>query len=99
MEKKLSPVHLGEVLLEEFLQPGDQSESSGYKIGFPARRINEIVLGKRRITAKTALRLARFFGTTAKFWLGLPTDYNLDVTADESGERIEREISAYNPAG
>ena len=69
------------------------------KIGVPARRINEIVLGKRRITADTALRLAQFFGTTAKFWLGLQTDYDLDVTADELGDRIEHEVSSYAPAG
>ena len=65
------------------------------KIGVPARRINEIVLGKRRITANTALRLARFFGTTAKFWLGLQTDYDLDVVEDELGDRIEHEVTSY----
>jgi addiction module HigA family antidote len=65
------------------------------KIGVPARRINEIVLGKRRITADTALRLARFFGTTAKFWLGLQTDYDLDVADDELGDRIEHDVTSY----
>ena len=65
------------------------------KIGVPARRINEIVLGKRRITADTALRLARFLGTTAKFWLGLQTDYDLDVANDELGDRIEHEVTSY----
>ena len=65
------------------------------KIGVPARRINEIVLGKRRITADTALRLARFFGTTAKFWLGLQTDYDLDVANDELGDRIEHDVTSY----
>ena len=64
------------------------------KIGVPARRINEIVLGKRRITADTALRLARFFGTTAKFWLGLQTDYDLDVAEDELGDRIEHDVTS-----
>ena len=65
------------------------------KIGVPARRINEIVLVKRRITADTALRLARFFGTTAKFWMGLQTDYDLDVANDELGDRIEHEVTSY----
>jgi antitoxin HigA-1 len=96
MEKKLSPVHPGEVLLEEFLKPmGISQNHLAIKIGVPSRRINEIVLGKRRVTADTALRLAQFFGTTAKFWLGLQTDYDLDVTADELGDRIEREVSSY----
>jgi addiction module HigA family antidote len=59
----------------------------------PARRINEIVLGKRRITADTALRLAYFFGTTAKFWLGLQTDYDIDITEDKLGDTIKQEVS------
>jgi antitoxin HigA-1 len=96
MEKKLNPVHPGEVLLEEFLKPmGISQNHLALKIGVPARRINEIVLGKRRITSDTALRLSFYFGTTARFWLGLQTDYDLDVTSDESGERIEREVSSY----
>lgn len=96
MNSKLAPVHPGEVLLEEFLKPMGLSQNRlALKIGVPARRINEIILGKRRITADTALRLAHYFGTTAKFWLGLQTDYDLDVTADELGERIEREVTAY----
>jgi len=96
MEKKLSPVHPGEVLFEEFLKPLDISQNHlALKIGVPARRINEIVLGKRRITADTALRLAHYFGTTAKFWLGLQTDYDLDVTADELGDRLKHEVSSY----
>jgi antitoxin HigA-1 len=95
MNKKLAPVHPGEVLLEEFLKPmGISQNYLAIQIRVPARRINEIVLGKRRITADTALRLARFFGTTAKFWLGLQTDYDLDVAADESGERIESEVTS-----
>jgi addiction module HigA family antidote len=61
----------------------------------PARRINEIVHGRRRITADTALRLARFFGTSAQFWLGLQLDYDLDVTQDEVGEQIERDVLVY----
>jgi addiction module HigA family antidote len=100
MDKKLAPVHPGEVLLEEFIIPmGISQNHLALKIGVPARRINEIVLGKRRITADTALRLAQYFGNTAKFWLGLQTDYDLDVTADELGERIEQEVTAYVNAG
>ena len=64
----------------------------------PARRINEIVLGKRRITADTALRLARFFGISAEFWLGLQSQYDLDVTADELSDRLEREVREYSEA-
>lgn len=80
MDKKLVPIHPGEVLLEEFLKPmGISQNHLALKIGVPARRINEIVLGKRRITADTALRLARYFGNSARFWLGLQTDYDLDA--------------------
>lgn len=100
MEKKLNPVHPGEVLLEEFLKPmGISQNRLAIKPGVPARRINEIVLGKRRITADTALRLARYFGTTPRFWLGLQTDYDPDLAADESGERIEREVPSRVNAG
>lgn len=96
MKYKLAPVHPGEVLLEEFLKPMGLSQNQlALKIGVPARRINEIVLGKRRITADTALRLARYFGTTARFWLGLQTDYDLDVADDKLGERIEHEVMTY----
>jgi antitoxin HigA-1 len=89
MEKKLAPVHPGEVLLEEFLKPLAISQNHlAIKIGVPARRINEIVLGKRRITADTALRLASFFGNSARFWLGLQTDYDLDVAEDKMRDTI-----------
>jgi len=92
-EKKLPPVHPGEVLLEEFLKPLDLSQNRlGLNIGVHPRRINEIVLGKRRVTAETALRLARYFGTTPQFWLGLQADYDLDVAADQLGERLDREV-------
>jgi addiction module HigA family antidote len=96
MSKKLAPVHPGEVLLEEFLKPMCISQNHlAMKIGVPARRINEIVLGKRRITADTALRLAQYFDTSAKFWLGLQMDYDLDVAADGLGNRLEREVTSY----
>jgi addiction module HigA family antidote len=94
MEKKMAPVHPGEILLEEFLKPmGISQNHLAIRIRVPARRINEIALGKRRITADTALRLARFFGTTARFWLGLQTDYDIDVAEDKSGEIIKQEVS------
>ncbi|MDO8847913.1 MAG: HigA family addiction module antitoxin [Coriobacteriia bacterium] len=89
----LAPVHPGEVLLEEFLKPLELSQNRlALRIGVPPRRINEIVLGKRRITAETALRLARYFDTTPQFWLGLQADYDLDVAADALGERLDREV-------
>lgn len=96
VEEKLKPIHPGEVLLEEFLRPMGLSQNRvALDIGVPARRINEIVLGKRRITADTALRLARFFGTSPQFWLGLQMDYDLDVTADNIADRLEREVRPY----
>jgi len=96
MKKKLHPVHPGEVLLEEFLKPmGISQNGLALNVGVPARRINEIVLGKRGITADTALRLAKFFGTSAEFWLGLQSQYNLDVTSEELGERLNQEVRAY----
>ena len=100
MEKKLNPVLPVEVLPEEFLSPmGIRQNYLAIKKGVPARRIIEIVLGKRRITADTALRLARSFGTTAKFWLGLQTDYDLDVAEDKLSERLEREITVHASTG
>jgi len=92
-DSKLEPVHPGEVLLEEFLKPMALSQNRlALDIGVPARRINEIVLGKRGVSADTALRLARYFGTSAKFWLGLQTDYDLDAAEDALGSRLEREV-------
>lgn len=100
MEEKLRPVHAGEVLLEEFLKPmGISQNRFALNIGVPARRINEIVLGKRGITADTALRLAKFFGTSAEFWLGLKVQYDLDITAEKLGERLEHEVKTYAKAG
>jgi addiction module HigA family antidote len=100
MKKKLHSVHPGEVLLEEFLKPmGISQNRLALNIGVPARRINEIVLGKRGITADTALRLAKFFGTSAEFWLGLQAQYDLDVTTEKLGERLEFEVKTYAKAG
>ncbi|HHB89742.1 MAG TPA: addiction module antidote protein, HigA family [Anaerolineae bacterium] len=92
-ETKLPPVHPGEVLLEEFLKPmGISQNQLALAIRVPARRINEIVQGKRRITPDTALRLARYFNTSPHFWLGLQMDYDLDVAMDEVGDIIERDV-------
>ena len=94
--KKLNPVHPGEVLREEFLLPMGLSQNRvAIDIGVPARRINEIVLEKRRITADTALRLGKFFGNTPQFWLGLQADYDLDLAEDLLRGRIEREVRPY----
>ena len=99
-EKKLHPVHPGEVLLEEFLKPMGLSQNRlAVDIGVPPRRINEIVLEKRRITADTALRLARYFGTTPQFWLGLQTDYDLDTANKTLGSRLEREVKIRSMVG
>ncbi len=93
--KKLAPIHPGEVLVEEFLKPMGLSQNRlALSIGVHPRRINEIVLGKRAVTADTALRLARYFGTSAKFWLGLQTDYDLDLAEDHLGDRLAREVRA-----
>jgi addiction module HigA family antidote len=99
MTDKLKPVHPGEVLLEEFLKPMNLSQNRlAIDIGVDARRINEIVLGTRSVTADTALRLARYFGTSPQFWLGLQAEYDLDVTLDALGNRLEREVRPRVPA-
>lgn len=93
-DEKLQPVHPGEVLLEEFLKPMQLSQNQlALALRVPARRINEIVLGKRRVTADTALRLARYFKMSPQFWLGLQMDYDLDVAEDTLGERLDREVA------
>ena len=86
----IAPIHPGEVLLEEFLEPlGVTQHRLAVSIGVPPRRINEIVHGKRRITADTALRLARYFGTTDRFWLNLQTRFELEVEKDNLGDKLE----------
>ena len=93
---KLPPVHPGEVLLEEFLKPMNLSQNRlALNIGVPARRINEIVLGKRGVSVDTALRLARYFGTSPQLWLGLQMDYDLDVATDAMESRLKREVKTY----
>ncbi|HQV93728.1 MAG TPA: HigA family addiction module antitoxin [Anaerolineales bacterium] len=93
MTDKLSPVHPGEVLLEEFIKPMNLSQNRlAIDIGVDTRRINEIVLGKRTLTADTALRLSRFFGNTPQFWMGLQSQYDLDVAEDQLGKRLDREV-------
>ena len=95
-EEKLKPIHPGEILLEEFLKPMGLSQNRlALDIGVPARRINEIVLGKRRITADTALRLGRYFDMSPQFWLGLQMDYDLDIAADAMSDRLKREVRPY----
>ena len=91
--KKLAPVHPGEILLEEFLVPMEVSQYRLAKdISVSPRRINEIVHGERSITADTALRLARYFGTSERFWLNLQTGYDLEVEKDRLGKRLESEV-------
>ncbi|MFZ1290788.1 MAG: HigA family addiction module antitoxin [Melioribacteraceae bacterium] len=93
MSKKIEPIHPGEILLEEFLSPMEISQYRLAKdINVPARRINEIVLGKRTITADTALRLSEYFGLSEKFWLNLQMKYNLEITKDKLKERLKREV-------
>jgi len=100
MTDKLSPIHPGEVLLEEFIKPMNLSQNRlAIDIGVDARRINEIVLGKRSVTADSALRLSRFFGNSPQFWLGLQTQYDLDITEDRLGKRLDREVRPLTMAG
>lgn len=95
--RKLPPIHPGEILREEFLLP---LSISPYRLAkdtkVPARRINEIVRGARAIRADTALRLARYFGTSEKFWLNLQARYDLEVEKDRLGDRLRREVKVLN---
>lgn len=93
--KKMEPIHPGEVLLEEFLTPMGLSQYRVAKdISVPARRINEIVHGKRSITADTALRLGRYFGISAQFWMNLQDHFDLAVQMDLIGDRLDEEVHA-----
>jgi len=99
-EDKLDPIHPGEILLEEFLSPmGITQYRLAKDIGVPPRRINEIVHGKRGISADTALRLERFFGLSEGFWLRLQARYDLEVEKDRLGKRLEKEVRIYTSAG
>lgn len=100
MAKKLAPIHPGEILLEEFLKPLEISQYRLAKdINVSPRRINEIVHGKRSISADTALRLARYFGTTDRFWLNLQTRYALEIEKDRLGKRLYKEVGIYRQLG
>jgi addiction module HigA family antidote len=98
--KELKPIHPGEILMEEFLKPMGISQYQLAKdINVDPRRINAIVHGKRAITADTALRLSRYFGTSERFWLNLQTHYDLEVQKDELGDRLKREVKSLAKTG
>jgi addiction module HigA family antidote len=91
--KKLAPVHPGEVLAEDFIAPsGLTANQLALSLRIPANRITAIIAGKRGITADTALRLARYFGTSAEVWMGLQADYDLQTERDRNGAEIERAV-------
>ena len=93
--KKLAPIHPGEVLIEEFLNPmGISQYRLAKEINVPPRRINEIVHGIRAVTADTALRLSRYFGTSERFWLNLQTRYDIEIQKDRLGDALDREVHA-----
>jgi addiction module HigA family antidote len=99
MAKKLDPIHPGEVLLEDFLEPlGLSQYRLAHSITVPPRRINEIVHGTRAISADTALRLSRFFGTSAQFWLNLQARFDLETERDRLGTRLQREVEVFAEA-
>ena len=96
MDEKLSPIHPGEILMDEFLKPMNISQYKLAKdINVPPRRINEIVHGLRAITPDTALRLSRYFGMSERFWINLQTSYDLEVEKDRLQDRLEKEVHAY----
>ena len=98
--RKLAPVHPGEILMEEFLEPMEISQYRLSKdIGVPPRRINEIVHGKRAISPDTALRLSRYFGMSETFWSNLQAHYDLEVERDRLGDRLEKEVRVYARPG
>ena len=98
-KSKLHPIHPGEVLHEEFLKPFELTQYRLAKeIHVPARRINEIVQGKRAISADTALRLSRYFGTSAKFWLNLQAQYDLEIQEEKIADQLEKNIKPFRKA-
>ena len=97
--KKIPPIHPGEILFEEFLKPMEISQNKlGKDLGVSPRRINEIIHGKRNITADTALRLGIYFGNSPSFWLGLQMDYDLDVAGDTLSIKIKKEVQQLHVA-
>ena len=95
-EERLPPIHPGEILLEEFLKPmGISQYRLAKSISVPARRINEIVHGKRAISPDTALRLSRYFGMSERFWMNLQSRYDLEMEKDRLRGRLEREVQVY----
>ena len=99
VEKKLPPIHPGEILLEEFLKPMGLSQYRvANDINVSPRRINEIVHGKRNISADTALRLSRYFGLSERFWMNLQSRYDLEMEKDRLAGRLEKEVQVYAPA-
>jgi addiction module HigA family antidote len=99
-KKVIDPIHPGEILMEEFLEPlGISQYRLAKDISVPPRRINEIVHGKRSITADTGLRLARFFGTTERFWLNLQVRYDLEVEKDRLADVLDRDVSVFQAIG
>jgi antitoxin HigA-1 len=95
MGEKLAPIHPGEVLMEDFLSPLRITQYRLAKdIGVPPRRVNEIIHGKRAVSADTALRLGRYFGVTPRFWLNLQAQFDLDVESDRLGDRLDAEVVA-----
>lgn len=97
--KKLAPIHPGEVLLADFLEPlGVSQYRLAHDISVPPSRINEIVHGKRALSADTALRLARYFGTTERFWLNLQARFDLEAERDRLGDRLETEVAVLRAA-
>lgn len=98
--KVMQPIHPGQILLDDFLEPLGLSQYRLAKsISVPPRRINEIVHGKRAVTADTALRLSRFFGTSDRFWLNLQTRFDLEVEKDRLGELLETQVEVLARAG
>lgn len=96
MEERTRPVHPGKILLKDFIKPmGINQTKLALFINVPPRRINEIVLGKRRISADTALRLGRFFGASPQFWLGLQMDYDIRMAQNRLGDELKRDILMY----
>jgi addiction module HigA family antidote len=95
-KQKLSPIHPGEILLEEFLKPMGISQYRLAKdISVPARRINEVVHGTRAISPDTALRLSRYFGLSERFWVNLQARYNLEIEKDRLKDRLDKEVRVY----